>query len=90
FHFDPLRITMVNGKIIGLNYGAPLLPLGTIVQAIGADGLPLRYHVIAAADGSSTAQLDGDGDYQSLQPGAPVTAIEADDPAANQRRFNRV
>jgi hypothetical protein len=90
FHFTPLRVSDVRGKNITLNYGAPLLKLGTIVQVQGQGGDVLRFSVTSAAQGTAVAVLDADGDMDEIAPGALGNVIEADDPAANGRRMKRV
>ncbi|WP_293901125.1 hypothetical protein [Phenylobacterium sp.] len=91
FHLVPMRVTGGDGRQIQLSYGAPMLTLGTIVMATSADGATtLRYNVTSAGAGMATAQLDGDGDPSRIGPGSIATVIEADDPAANGRRFKRV
>jgi hypothetical protein len=89
FHVEPLRVTGIEGEEIQLNYGAPLLQVGTLVQVTGAHGM-MRFNVTSAADGSAQAELDGDGDVASISQGMRATVVEADDPAANGRRFRKV
>lgn len=90
FHFTPLRIESVNGQSVQLNYGAPLLKLGTIVQVIAPAGKVLRFNVVASDERGAVARLDNGGDVSTLTPGATASVIEADDPAANARRFEKV
>lgn len=91
FHFTPLRVIDGDGRQIRLNYGAPLLTLGTIVQATSPDGATtIRYNVVSAADGVATARVDGGGDASRIVPGSRAIVIEADDPAANARRYDKV
>lgn len=87
FHFTPLQVTGGHDEQITLNYGAPLLKLGTIVQVQGRDGDVLRFSVTSAMEGTATAKLDGDGDMAQIGPGSVAAVIEADDPAANGRRL---
>lgn len=89
FHVEPLRVTSVGGDAIELNYGAPLLQVGTLVQVTGPRGM-MRFNVTSAAEGTAQAELDGDGDLASVSPGMRGTVVEADDPAANGRRFRKV
>lgn len=90
FHLVPLRVSSGGGRRIQLNYGAPLLKLGTLLQAASPDGSVIRYTVTSAASGTANAEIDGDGDDAGIRPGSLITVIEADDPAANGRRFQRV
>lgn len=90
FHLTPLRIETVDGPTVQLNYGAPLLKLGTTVQAIAPGGKVLRFNVVASDERGAVARLDNGGDLSTLTPGTPASVIEADDPAANARRFEKV
>jgi hypothetical protein len=91
FHFTPLRVVDGDGRQIRLNYGTPLLALGTIVQATSPDGATtIRYNVVSAADGFATAHVDGGGDAARIVPGSRAIVIEADDPAANGRHYEKV
>src|SRR5579859_3801756 len=88
FHIAPLRVTGISGRRIALNYGTPILTLGTIVQVTGAGGFPLRYQVVAAT--AEAAFADPDGEAGPIAPGTLAQLIEEDDPAANARRTERV
>jgi hypothetical protein len=91
FHIVPLRLVANDGSQIRLNYGSPLLTLGTIVQATSPDGaVALRYNVVSADADGATAEKASEGDASRLAPGSPATVIEADDPAANGRTIPRV
>jgi len=62
FHIDPLRVVGGDGRAIRLNYGSPLLTLGTIVHATSPDGATtVRYTVTAASPEGATAEVDGEG-----------------------------
>lgn len=90
FHFVPLEVIRNDGTEIQLNYGTPLLALGQMVQATAPDGSAVaRYRVTSASNGSSLAELEGDGRYQRIIPGSQAIVIESDDPAANGPRFKR-
>jgi hypothetical protein len=90
FHIVPLSVTASEGRTIQLNYGAPLLALGTIVQVTSPDGgASARYTVTAAGPQGATAQLDGDGSPR-ITVGSIASVIEPDDLAANGRRLTRV
>jgi len=91
FHFTPLRVTGGDGRHIQLNYGAPLLTLGTTVQATSPDGATnVRYNVVAASEGVATAEAEGGGDPSRIVAGSRATVLEPDDPAANGRRYQKV
>lgn len=91
FHLFPLRVTGGDGRTIRLNYGAPLLTLGTMVQATSPDGgTVVRYSVTSSDAGSAIAEREGDGNASRIVPGSSAIVIEPEDPAANARRFRRV
>ena len=91
FHFAPIEVTGADGREVQLNYGAPLLKLGSLVSISSPDRrATMLYRVISAANGFATAELDGGGDYSRIVPGSTGTFVEADDPAANARRYKKV
>ena len=90
FHFNPLRAVETNGRVVRLNYGAPLLTPGMKLQAIGTDGQPLFFRVSAAVGDAASAEIRGDGNPRSLPADGILTAIEVDDPANNLQEFRRV
>lgn len=91
FHFTPLKVVGGDGRQIRLNYGTPLLALGTIVEATSPDGGTfVRYNVVSAADGSALARVEGGGDSSRIVPGSRARIIEPDDPAANARLYDKV
>jgi hypothetical protein len=92
FHIEPLEVRAVEGKTIHLNYGSPLLALGTIVHATSHDGFTtVRYSVTSSSPEGATAQVDGEvGDWTRIGPGSLANVIEADDPSANERRMDKV
>lgn len=90
FKIEPLRVTDVDGYDIKLNYGSPLLKLGTIVQVDMRGGMRrLRYLVTSSDNRYALAEVDGDNDSSAIEPGAFASVIEEDDPAANGRRYRR-
>lgn len=91
FHYAPLHVVSVNAGKIQLNYGMPLLSAGMLVSASSPDGsASVRYRVTSASDGNALADKYSDGDESGIVPGSRAVAIEDDDPAANQPRFDRV
>lgn len=91
FKVVPLAVTDLDGDRIALNYGAPLLKLGSSINVPSGSGLrSLRYSVVSAANGSAIAEVEGDVDTSSVRVGTVVTYAEEDDPAANGRRYDRV
>jgi hypothetical protein len=91
FHIEPLRVTGAEGRQIRLNYGAPLLTLGAIIHANSPDGgPPVRYRVVSANADAAFAELDGEGNASRVTSGSTATMVEADDPAANERRIQKV
>lgn len=90
FKIEPLRVTQTDGDRVRLNYGSPFLKLGTLVEVGTEDSLyAVKYSVVSASNGSAVAEVDGDNDTASIRAGMQATMIEADDPAANGRRYKR-
>jgi len=89
FRAEPLRVTALEDSLVQLNYGAPLLKLGTIIQVKSKGLRPLRYRVTSSDTRSAVAEMDGDNDPSLVAVGAEATVIESDDPAANGRRYQR-
>lgn len=90
FKIEPLRVTEIDGYDIKLNYGSPLLKLGTIVQVDGKGGMRrLRYLVTSSDSRFALAEVDGDNDPSLIEVGAFASVIEEDDPAANGRRYKK-
>jgi hypothetical protein len=91
FHIDPLRVVSTDEKEIHLNYGSPLLTLGTIVHVTSPDSGTVRYAITASSPEGATAEVDGErGDWAKVVPGSLVNVIESDDPTANERRMKKV
>lgn len=90
FAIDPLRVTAIDGDMIEVNYGRPLLELGDRldVKQTGRLGA-LRYRVTSAGENDAVAEIDGDNDTFDVQLGNEVTFIEKDSDAANARRLPR-
>jgi len=90
FGFDPLRVVAVEDQYVEVNYGRPLLELGTRIDVKKTRGVgSIRYRVISASDNDATAEVDGDNDASDIEPGNVATLIESDSDAANSRRFRR-
>ena len=90
FRFNPIRVQSVSGQKIVLNYGAPLLDNGDLVQLISPDGRLIKFTVQGSAGGQSVASVEGRQDISSLNPGAVVEYVDPSSPSANGRRFERV
>jgi hypothetical protein len=91
FRLEPLRVVSNEGRQITLNYGAPLLTLGSIVHVTSSDrNVVVRYSVVSSDATSAIARADNEGDVSRIVPGSIGTVIEAEDPAANGRRLKRV
>lgn len=88
FQIAPLRVVAVEGRSLLLNRGAPLVPLGAMVQVAGTSGAPVLYRVTAATPASATAMPYGTP--AAIAPGAIARILENDDPAARARRFEKV
>jgi hypothetical protein len=90
FKIEPMRVTSANGHHIQLDYGAPLLQLGTMIQVTAPNGTIVRYTVTGAGQGSAEADYYGGGDASNVVSGSVAGVIESDDPVANARRFEKV
>ncbi|MBM3928092.1 MAG: hypothetical protein FJ335_06505 [Sphingomonadales bacterium] len=88
FQIAPLRVAAVEGRSLVLDRGAPLVPLGAMVQVAGIGGAPVLYRVTAATPASATATPYGTP--AAIAPGAIARILENDDPAAHARRFEKV
>ena len=90
FHFEPITAEEVNGARITLNYGAPFLDTGDIVQALSSDGRIVKFIVVGAVGGRSVAELDGRRGSANVAVGARVDYVDPASPAALGRRLERV
>lgn len=88
FRVSPLRVSGIQGRKIALNYGAPMLSLGMIVEVPDGFGTPVRYRVTGSMAQRSVAVPTGDGG--EVVTGTVANVVESDDPAANGRRFEKV
>lgn len=88
FKIKPMRVLETNGRSVSVNYGAPMVRLGTILQVMTADGAPAKYRVTSTMGEQSFASPMGAA--KLVSPGALADVIDEDDPAANGRRFERV
>lgn len=91
FHFAPISVISADGKQVQLNYGVPLLQLGSLVLVASPDRRAvIRYRVVSSNSGFALATLDGSGDVAAIVPGSIGSFVEPDDPAANGRRYQKV
>lgn len=91
FHFRPLEVVNLGGKKIQLNYGGPLLEVGTMLSVTSPDGSSAaRYRITSTGAGTALARQVGDADSTGIVPGSHATVIEKGDPAANQSTLERV
>jgi hypothetical protein len=91
FHLNPLRIVQNDGQSVALNYGTPLVPLGSAVIVAGGNSLRgRRLTVTSSMDGRAVAESDAHVILADVAPGTTATFVEADDPAANSRVHERV
>ena len=91
FHFRPLRVVSGGGRHIQLNYGAPLLKLGSNIQIVSPSSSGVAHYVVNFA-GSNTATAESDGDLEgtAVGPDSTLAFVEPEDPATNGRHFQRV
>lgn len=91
FHFKPLQVTDSQGKKIKVNYGGPLLEVGTLLAVTSPDGFTTsRYRVSSVGDGSAIATQLGDANVKDITAGSSVVVIEKGDPAANESNLEFV
>jgi hypothetical protein len=91
FHFKPLQVTGAQGKKVKLNYGGPLLEVGTLLAVTSPDGFSSsRYRVTSVAAGSAIATQLGDANVSSITAGSSALVIEKGDPAANESNLEFV
>lgn len=91
FHLSPPRVTGSDGGSVSLSYGAPLIPVGaTVLAPTAAGGRIRRLTVVGSVTGQATAESDGGISLADVPVGAVVTFVEAEDPAARARVFDRV
>ncbi|CAM3158380.1 hypothetical protein SPAN111604_07380 [Sphingomonas antarctica] len=91
FHYAPLRVTDVDDRRVRLNYGTPFLTQGATVLIPNRRGMgTIKAYIETAADGYALAEVDGSGTMDDVAIGTTVQFVEADDPAANKNRHERV
>ena len=87
FHVDPLRLTYVEGRDIGLNYGSPLIEMGSMVQVSSGRGRAARYRVIDVTPNGAVAEAIGA--ERATDVGNIVNFVDDPD-VQNGRRYRRV
>jgi hypothetical protein len=91
FHFNPLLVNGVQGSKVKLNYGGPLLEVGTLLAVTSPDGFTTsRYRVSSVSPTSAIATQLGDTNVRDITPGSSAVVIEKGDPAANESNFEFV
>ncbi|NBC37595.1 hypothetical protein GTZ99_13655 [Novosphingobium sp. FSY-8] len=91
FHFRPMVVVTNSGRQIQLNYGGPLLEVGTLLTVTSPDGgASVRYRVTSTSERSALAEPIGGGDEGRITPGSRAMVIEATDPAASMGGMERV
>jgi hypothetical protein len=88
FRLVPARVISATGETIQINYGAPLLRSGSLVLVQSERSAPARYRVRSVFGSTATAERERGSEV--AKPGALVSVVEADDPAQNGRRYQRV
>ena len=92
FRITPLKVVANDDGEIRLNYGSPLLTLGSIIQATSPDGgAMVRYSVTSSDPNESIAKIDQErAGGAKITPGSVASVIEDDDASANRRRTSKV
>lgn len=91
FHFTPLSVLAVKDRKVQLNFGAPLLQSGDIVNVTGSDGFTaIRYRVSTTSPDRAIAEKFSDGDESQIRAGNIATFVDEDSGMDNLNRFDRV
>lgn len=88
FHFEPIQLTWVDGRTIGLSYGGPLLEIGDLVLVSRPRAVSARFRVIEVTPQGAIAQAVGQ--IPGVSQGATVTYIDVNDPMQNSGTQPRV
>lgn len=83
FHIDPIRIVDMGGQRVRVNYGAPLLNVGSSISVDGgvAAGV-IRGTVVATGAGFADVEFVGNRDLRSVRVGSVATFAEPEDPGS--------
>jgi hypothetical protein len=91
FRLAPLTVVDATDRKVKLNYGAAFLPLGSTVLVPADNGIRTIKAIVSSASGDTAlAEVDGGGSFAGVVIGAKAQFVEADDPAANAPRWDRV
>jgi hypothetical protein len=91
FELEPLRVIATSARRARVNYGTPLVTLGsTIIVDGGLERGQIRSNVVSAANGFADIEAEGGQSLADILPGSLVTFAEPEDPASNMRRIDRV
>jgi hypothetical protein len=89
FRYNPMRVTQVDQRgRVQLNYGSPVLVMGSMVSIGGQNSFPTRYQVVTAGPNYAWAQPYGSPGNVFV--GDSASMIEADSSEANARRTESV
>jgi len=90
FHFSPLRVVANAGQRLRVNYGAPLVPLGSAVTVDAGPAVGMiRANVVAAGAGFADLESEGGADLSAVRLGSVATFSEPEDPASSGRVIPR-
>lgn len=85
FHFRPLRVTSVAGPALTINYGAPLIEQGMILNVTSSTtGATAKFRISSASDGSATAQSLSGREVPGIDPGSRVSIADASEPVMDR------
>lgn len=91
FHFNPLVVSQGGGRKIQLNYGSPLLEVGSMLSATAPDGSSaVRYRVTSVSDGAALALQIDDSVSTDIVAGSRATVFERGDNAENESQDEKV
>lgn len=85
FHFRPLRVTSTAGKTITINYGAPFIEQGMIINVTSAaTGGTVKFRIASASDGSATAQSLSGREEPGIEPASRVSIADPGEPVMDR------
>lgn len=85
FHFRPLRLVSAVGKSITINYGAPLVEQGMILNVMSsATGANAKFRISSASDGSATAQSLSGREVPGIDPTSRVSVADPGEPVMDR------
>ncbi len=88
FYLDPIQLTFVEGRTIGINYGGPLIEVGDLLLVSRSRAVSARFRVVEVTPQGSIAQAIGP--VPVIADGATVTYVGVNDAMQNTGTQPRV